>query len=134
MKKYLLLLLVTTIGLSSCKKEIIDSGQRNRTILVDIPGNNWKTTDGGRNYFTNISVPENTQQFNQSGHIVVAMAFENPDQYEGLPQVYLGISYTFTSQPGSVTIYQNAVDNHILTQPSGVSTAKITLIDSDIIN
>lgn len=134
MKKYLLLLLVTTIGLSSCKKEIIDSGQRNRTIIVDIPGANWKTTDGGRNYFTNINVPENDAQFNQSGHIVLAMAFENPNQYEGLPQVYLGISYTFTSQPGSVTIYQNAVDNHVLTQPVGVSTAKITLIDSDRIN
>lgn len=134
MKKYLLLLLVTTIGLSSCKKEVIDSGQRNRTIIVDIPGSNWTSTDGGRNFSTRIDVPENNAQFNQSGHIVVAMAFENPNLYEGLPQVYLGISYTFKSQPGSVIINQNAVDNHVLVQPNGVSTAKITLIDSDIIN
>lgn len=133
MKKYLLLLLCTiTVGLSSCKKELI--APSNRTIIVDIAGKSWITNDGGVTYYTNIQVPENDANFNQRGHIVLAMAFENPDVYEGLPQVYLGISYTFTSQPGSVTIYQNAVSGAVINQPVGVSTAKITLIDSEIID
>jgi len=137
MKKYLLLILCTiTLGLSSCEKEVLVPNSSNRTILVDIFPNDWRTDDNGFTYYKVINVPENTANFNDIGHIAVSMSFEDVDVYEGLPQVYGNVSYRFTTEPGYVTIHlNNPAGNSIrVTQPTFESTAKITLIDSQLIN
>jgi len=133
MKKYLLLLLcVTAIGLSSCKKETI-APVTNRTILVDIFKGDWKLTSDGRSYFKTISVPENDAYFNKSGHIVVAMSFENPNIFEGLPQVYKNIAYTFDAGVGYVNVYFSDPSGATIGAPTFDSTVKITLIDAQLI-
>ena len=135
MKKYLLFLLISCAGLSSCKKEVLIPGSSNRTILADIAANSWVLSSDGLYYSTVINVPENNANFNQAGHILVSMSFENPDVYEGLPQVYAGDSYTFTSKPGSVTIYINDAYNKVRpVPPNGITTAKITLVDAELID
>jgi hypothetical protein len=135
MKKNLLLILCTlTLGLSSCKKEVLVAEPSNRTILLDILAKEWKTKDNGLTYYRDISVPENNANFNNRGHIVVAMSFEKIDVFEGLPQVYQGLSYTFTSEPGYVTLYLRRVDGQASAQPTFDSTAKITLIDAELID
>lgn len=136
MKKYLLLLLaIASIGLSSCKKEVFIPEVANRTILVDIQANAWRLSDNGLYYFTEVDVPENDQNFNHSGQVLVSMSFDDANVYEGLPQVYAGDSYTFTSEPNRVTIFINdAYNNRRPVPPSGVTTAKITLVDAVIID
>jgi hypothetical protein len=135
MKKYLLLLLCTVaIGLSSCKKETILEPS-NRTILVDVFANQWRTDDGGFTYYTNIDVPENDASFNQIGHIVVAMSFENVNEYEGLPQVYNGLSYQFQSGIGYVRLVVSSPNSGTtINAPNFDATAKITLIDALLID
>ena len=136
MKKYLLLLFCTVaVSLSSCKKETLITEPINRTILFDIFQNEWTTTDGGLTYFKRLSVPENTASFNQSGHIVVAMSFEDVNEYEGLPQVYNGLSYQFVSGQGYVTIIISSPNSGTpINRPNFDATAKVTLIDAVLLN
>jgi hypothetical protein len=135
MKKYLLLLLCTvTIGLSSCKKEVIVPESSNRTILLDIKSDEWQVSANRLGFYKDISVPENTAYFNNNGHVVVSMAFDNPDVFEGLPQVYQGITYRYSSEPNIVTIYIGNANGTALVTPPGIVTAKITLIDGILID
>ncbi|WP_367864301.1 hypothetical protein [Pedobacter sp. WC2423] len=137
MKKYLLLLLsITAIGLSSCKKEVIanDNNQTtNRTILVNVPKANWKLTSDNKSWFTTIKVQENDAYFNKNGHIVVAMAIDDPNVYEAIPQVYKNIAYTFDSGIGFVNVYFSDPAGNAIAAPNFDSTVKVTLIDSYLI-
>ncbi len=135
MKKFIFLLLCTaTLGLVSCKKDTIVNNILPRTILFDIAANSWKTTDGGKTYFTEINVPENDDDFNQSGGVVVSMAFDaNRSIFDGLPNVYQGLSYQFSSEPGYVVIYVDAIEGDTFPPPAA-ATAKIVLVDSEIID
>lgn len=135
MKKFIFLLLCTaTLGLVSCKKDTIVNNIVPRTILYDIPANGWKTTDGGRSYSTEVIVPENDDNFNQSGGVIVSMAFDaNRRIFDGLPNVYQGLSYQFSSEPGYVVIYVDAIDNEAFPPPAA-ATVKIVLVDSEIID
>jgi len=136
MKKFIILLLCTaTLGLVSCKKDTIVQNVLPRTILYDIPTNSWKTSDGGRSYFTTINVPENNESFNQSGAVVVSLSFDSQRKvYDALPSVVDGFSYNFTSEPGYVLIFVEDVNRQIINPPSGTIRAKIVLVDSEIID
>lgn len=131
MKKYLLLFLCTlTVGLSSCKKEVIAPALQNRTVLVNIPPANWDLKADGTGYYTIIDVPENTSNFNQIGHIVVALSFGS-SVFEGLPEVYQNNTYRFDSRPKQVTLYIERVGNTPAVKPTVTVTAKVTLIDAE---
>ena len=106
MKKLILLLLCTaTLGLVSCKKDNYVPQIYPRTILYDIPTSAWKTTDDGYTYSPTINVPENDENFNQSGGVIASLSFDPQRKvYDALPNVVQGISYNFTSEPGYVVI------------------------------
>lgn len=136
MKKYLLLLLsITAIGLSSCKKEVIAPNNQttNRTILVTVPKANWKLTSDNKSWFTTIKVPENDAYFNKNGHIVVAMSIDDPNVYEAIPQTFNKISYNVDSGVGFVNIYFSSADGNAIGAPTFDSNVKVTLIDSYLI-
>lgn len=138
MKKLILLLLCTaTLGLASCEKDVIVPPQIfPRTILYDIPANEWKTTNGGLTYRTTINVPENDENFNQSGGVIVSLSFDPQKKvYDALPNVVDGISYNYTSEPGYVVVFIEDVNGAIIqTPPTGPIRIKIVLVDSDIID
>ena len=135
MKKYVLLLLCTiTLGLSSCKKEEFVTEPLNRTILVDITPNQWVPSGNGAGFYLDIDVPENNSSFNKSGHVVVSMSFDDPVVFEGLPQVYQGITYRYSAEPGIVTVYVGNANGTAAGRPTGTVTAKITLIDGQLID
>jgi len=135
MKKYLLLLLCTvTLGLSSCKKEVIVPESSNRTILLDIRPEEWQVSGDRLGFYKDISVPENTPYFNNNGHVVVSMAFDNPDVFEGLPQVYQGVTYRYSAEPNIVTVYVGNANGSTAARPPRIVTAKITLIDGILID
>jgi hypothetical protein len=135
MKKYILLLLCTVaISISSCKKETLITEPVNRTILFDIRPNDWVLSGNGLGYYKDVAVPENNDSFNRSGHVVVSMSFDDPLVYEGLPQVYQGVTYRYSAEPGFVTLYVGNANGTAAGRPSGTVTAKITLIDGQLID
>lgn len=135
MKKYLLLLICATALFSSCKKETFVQDTPNRTILVDLKPADWKLSSDNHSYYQNISLPENDQYLNQSGQVIVAMAFEDENQYEALPMVYEGFAYGFYYKPGVLTVTVDDVyGTDKITPPNAIVTAKITLLDGQIIN
>jgi hypothetical protein len=135
MKKYLLLLLCTVaVTISSCKKETIITEPTNRTILFDIRPNDWVLSGNGLGYYKDVVVPENNDSFNRSGHVVVSMSFDDPLVYEGLPQVYQGVTYRYSAEPGFVTLYVGNANGTAVARPAGTVTAKITLIDGQLID
>ena len=135
MKKYLLLLLCTvTIGLSSCKKEVIVPETGNRTIILDIKPEEWQISGDRLGFYKDISVPENTPYFNDNGHVVVSMAFDDPNIFEGLPQVYQGVTYRYSAEPDFVTVYIGNANGTPAARPTGTVTAKVTLIDGILID
>lgn len=136
MRKLILLLLCTaTLGLASCKKDtIVQENVIPRTILYDIPANAWITSDGGRSYSTEVNVPENDNAFNNSGGVIVSMAFDaNRKVFDALPNVFNGASYQFSSEPNYVVIYVDGVNGQVIPAP-GASRVKIVLVDSELID
>ncbi|MEQ7800068.1 hypothetical protein ABDJ41_09660 [Pedobacter sp. ASV1-7] len=136
MKKLILLLLCTaTLGLVSCKKDNYVPQIYPRTILYDIPTSAWKTTDDGYTYSTTINVPENDENFNQSGGVIASLSFDPQRKvYDALPNVVQGISYNFTSEPGYVVIFIEDALGAKINPPVGTIRAKIVLVDSEIID
>lgn len=136
MKKYLLLLLIACTGLASCKKETFITEPLNRTILVDIAPNKWVLSANRLEYSTVINIPENNVNFNHSGGIIVAMSFEDADEYDALPHLYTNTNdnYRFTSRPGSLTILLSNLNGVTPIPPDGLVTAKITLVDANLID
>nr|WP_121271124.1 hypothetical protein [Pedobacter schmidteae] len=137
MKKVILLLICTvTLGLVSCKKETITPQIFPRTILYDIPANAWKTTNGGLTYRTTINVGENDENFNQSGGVIVSLAFDAQKRvFDALPNVVDGLSYNYTSEPGYVDVYIEDVNGRVINNPpGGPIRIKIVLVDSEIID
>lgn len=129
-----MLLCTVTIGLSSCKKEVIVPETSNRTILLDIKPNDWQVSGDRLGFYKDISVPENTPYFNNNGHVVVSMSFDNADVFEGLPQVYNGVTYRYSAEPNIVTVYVGNANGTAAARPIGTVTAKITLIDGILID
>lgn len=135
MRKYLLLFLCTlTIGLSSCKKETLITEPSNRTILIDIRPSDWVLSGNGLGYYKDVVVPENNNSFNKSGHVVASMSFDDPVVFEGLPQVYQGVTYRYSAEPGFVTLYVGNANGTAAGRPTSTVTAKITLIDGQLID
>jgi hypothetical protein len=137
MRKLILLLLCTaTLGLASCKKDnIIQQNIIPRTILTDLAPSSWKTTNGGKSYFTTVNVPENDANFNQSGGVIVSLSFDSQRKvFDALPNVVDGFSYNFTSEPGYVVIYVEDVNRQVINPPNGPIRAKIVLVDSELID
>ena len=129
-----MLLCTVTIGLSSCKKEVIVPETSNRTILLDIKPNDWQVSGDRLGFYKDISVPENTPYFNNNGHVVVSMSFDNPDVFEGLPQVYNSVTYRYSAEPNIVTVYVGNANGTAAARPTGTVTAKITLIEGILID
>lgn len=129
MKKLVLLLGLVGFLFSSCKKEYITEATPNQTIITNVPTSVWKTDDNGVTYYASLSVPEITPDFNTNGGVLVYISYGN-GVFEEVPEVYQGVSYSYTHNTGNVSIYaQNSSGTGTVTPPSNV-TVKIILVDS----
>ncbi|MCO5937089.1 hypothetical protein NAF17_16205 [Mucilaginibacter sp. RB4R14] len=126
MKKLLSILCVAVITLTaaSCKKEtVVTPG----TQTIFTKATNWKTTDGGRTYTADVSVPEIDDHFDSNGTVSVSDDIGN-GEYEQLPSVYDGITYRSTYTGGHVYIdAQNSDGTGTITVPPTLNL-KIVLI------
>lgn len=129
MKKLVLLLGLVGFLFSSCKKEYITQATPNQTIITNVPSSVWKSDDNGVTYYASLSVPEITPDFNTNGGVLVYISYDG-NVFEQIPEVYQGLSYSYTHNKGNVTVYaQNASGTGTITVPSNV-TVKIILVDS----
>lgn len=132
MKRINLLLLISlplAILLGSCQKN--EYIVPNKTIITELRPGSWVTSDNGRTYSAAIDMPEIDNYFNERGGVLVYASFGN-QVYEQLPQVYDGVAYSYTTQPGQIIIDVQSSDGiDILENPPGSMTIKIVLIESN---
>lgn len=135
MKKLLSILCVSIIALTaaSCKKEtIVQGGNTNRTVYRTNVTNWTPTTDGGGAYVVDLNIPELDKTYSENGAVLVYITPAGSTEWEQIPEVFGGNSFSFTHDVGRVSIYtQKATGTGTPTIPDAIDV-KIVLIDSNI--
>jgi hypothetical protein len=130
MKKILTIVgCIILLAASSCTKQYVTPNP-NQTILFNVPSSSWATTDGGKTFSSVISTPEIDSYFNDHGGVLVYFSFTN-GVYEQIPEVFNGISFSYTHNQGSVALYAQAADGVTVIQPPATATLKLLLINSN---
>ena len=120
---------VIVFAASSCTKKYITPNP-NQTILINVASSSWTTTDGGKTFVSVINTPEIDNYFNDHGGVLVYFSFTN-GVYEQIPEVYQGISFSYTHNPGSLALYAQASDGVTVIQAPADMTMKLLLINSN---
>jgi hypothetical protein len=132
MKKILFLLIIGgALFMASCTKHY-DVVQPNQTFISDpIDSTAWETSDGGKNYTIDIDMTGKIGSYvNSTDAVIIALTFDNGNQYEQIPEVYNNVSFTYTYTKGNITIYAQSADGtQVITNPPAFR-AKIVLVDS----
>jgi len=114
---------------SSCKKEYITQASPNQTILFNVPTTAWTLSTDGKSYYAVISTPEIDNYFNNNGGVLVYFSFTT-GVYEQVPEVYNGVSYSYTHNQGSVVLYAQSFDGTTPVVPQAL-TLKLLLLPSN---
>lgn len=125
MKKLVFLFAILPFLFFSCKKEYIPIPNNGQTILLDVPSSSWETFDNGVTYSVPLNIPEITDYFNSNGQVSVYISYGN-GVYEQIPEVYNDVTYSFTSNPGNVTVYAQDLTKIGMLSPDN-ATIKIVL-------
>jgi len=130
MKRLLSILCFTlvVVAFSSCKKEYITQASPNQTILFNVPTTAWTLSTDGKSYYAVISTPEIDNYFNNYGGVLVYFSLTT-GVYEQIPEVYNGVSYSYTHNQGSVVLYAQSFDGGTPVLPAAL-TLKLLLISS----
>ena len=128
MKHLLTLVLPLMLLVSSCEKtEYISNG---KTIFTYLDSNDWRTIDGGRTYYAEISMPEITRDFNQYGGVLVYISFDEGRTYDAVPNTFNGDTYSFTTQERVLSLFKQYGSGNTLTELPKFMDVKIVLLDS----
>ena len=129
MKRVLSILSVVliTIAFSSCKKTYVTPNP-NQSILFNVPTTAWTLSTDKRSYYTVISTPEIDSYFNDYGGVLAYFSFDK-GVYEQIPEVYNGISYSYTHNAGSVVLYAQSYDGGTPIVPAAL-TFKLVLLST----
>ncbi len=128
MKKILTIVCCTFVlfSISSCTKQYITPNP-NVTVSATLAPSDWTLYTDGKSYQAPITVPAIGSGFAQYGGVIVAISYSN-GVYEQIPEVYNGISYSYTYNAGNVTIYAQSADGTTPVQPTQNINVKITLV------
>ena len=119
---------VIVLAASSCTKKYITPNP-NQTVLINVNSTDWTTTDGGKTYSAVIDAPEIDSYFNDNGGVLLYLSFTD-GVYEQIPEVYQGISFSYTHNTGSIALYaQSATGTAVISRPDA-AVLKLLLIDS----
>lgn len=125
----MLSLLFVLFFTTSCKKEYITQTIPNTTVVTTIIPADWQYSSGDGTYNAAIPMPEIDQVVFDNDGVVVSAMFDGIN-YEGLPQVYDGYTYTYFYKPGYLTISIQAANGGPGGRPTGNIRFKIVLIPS----
>ena len=130
MKRILSILCIAlaVITVSSCKKEYITQASPNQTILFNVPASAWTLSSDGKSYSTVISTPEIDSYFNDYGGVLAYISLST-GVYEQIPEVYNGVSYSYTHNAGAVVLYAQSFDGTTPVQPAKM-VFKLLLLSS----
>ncbi|WP_259071809.1 hypothetical protein HDF24_09770 [Mucilaginibacter sp. X4EP1] len=135
MKKILTILgCVILLAATSCTKQYVTPGQTNQTVYANVATTDWTlfTDNGGsKSYQVPIQVQAISNNFAQTGGIIVAISYDGGNTYEQLPETYNGIAYSYTYNSGNVTLYAQSSDGTTAVQPTLPIKVKIILVDSN---
>jgi hypothetical protein len=135
MKKTLTILsCVILFAASSCTKQYVNPGTTNQTVYADLATSDWTLytdNNGKTSYSASISASIIDANFAQVGGIIVAISYDGGNTYEQLPEVYNGISYSYTYNAGNVSLYAQSADGTTAVQPTAAIKVKIILVDSN---
>lgn len=137
MKRYLLLLLCTiTIGMSSCKKEVLltDNSLPNITILKYVTPSQWVASANGYTLSVDIPVSAIDRDTFENDDISLMISRKDDDTYEKIPFVYDAQSYSYEVRPGFVTLYIQTSGDAVLTpvRPTSTTRVKVVLVRSSL--
>jgi hypothetical protein len=120
---------VIVVAASSCTKQYVTPNP-NQTVLITVATTSWTTTDGGKTYQSIISTPEIDNYFNSHGGVLVYFSYSN-GVYEQIPEVYQGVSFSYTHNQGSLALYAQSADGITPTSRPLDLTLKLVLIASN---
>jgi hypothetical protein len=130
MKKILTIVsCVILLAASSCTKKYITPNP-NQTILINVKSSSWTTSDGGKTYSSVVDAPEIDSYFNDHGGVLLYFSFTN-GVYEQIPEVFDGVSFSYTHNKGSLALYAQASDGVSIIQPPADLVLKFLLINSN---
>lgn len=130
MKKLSMLSLLFMLLLGAgCKKEYYTENIPNYTVVTTVESSQWTFNSNDGTYNARITMPEISDVVFQNDGVVVAAMFDGAN-YEGLPQVYGGYTYTYFYQPGYLTISIQGANGGQGGRPTGGIGFKIVLIPS----
>ncbi|SDT50392.1 hypothetical protein SAMN05216490_3772 [Mucilaginibacter mallensis] len=129
MKKILFLLLISGALLaSSCTKNY--AVVPNQTSYATLASTDWSTTDNGLNYTASITPAKGNFGLSSDG-ILIYFTFDGGKSYEQIPEVYNNVSYTYTNDGGTITLYaQSANGAQTISVPPALGT-KIVVVPSN---
>jgi hypothetical protein len=128
MKRTLLIVVALSLGfLSGCiKKEVVTP---NITVITDVLPTDWQYSNSSRTYYVSINMPEIDRYANSNYGVIVSFSSGN-EVYEFVPEVYNGYAYSFTHQPGLVTLEVQGANGTTVSPPNYTIRVKIVLIVS----
>ncbi|MDF2433341.1 MAG: hypothetical protein JWP44_2972 [Mucilaginibacter sp.] len=135
MKKILTILgCIILFAATSCTKQYVSpTTTTNLTVYANVVSTDWKlyTDNNGKSSYTvPISVSQISSSFTQFGGIIVAVSYDGGSTYEQVPEVYNGISYSYTYNTGNVSLYAQSADGNTAVAPTLPIKVKITLVDA----
>jgi len=113
-------------SISSCTKQYITPNP-NVTVTATLATSAWTLYADGKSYQAPITVNEIGNDFANYGGIIVAISYAD-GVYEQIPEVYNGVSYSYTYNAGNVTIFAQSADGTTPVAPTQSINVKITLV------
>jgi hypothetical protein len=130
--------LALLIGMVGCTKKNYYTNP-GTTFLATAQTSDWVLDTSYNSYTLNISTPElKDDNTTKSDALVVAISYPdangNNTVFETIPEVYNGISYSYTYNSGNITIYAQSADGTTPVPPDSPVTIKVSIIPSDLEN
>ena len=114
------------VSVSSCTKQYITPNP-NVTDIATLAPTDWTLFTDGKSYQAPIDIADINPDFAQYGGVIVAISFTD-GVYEQIPEVYNGVSYSYTYNAGNVTLYAQSPDGNTPLAPTSTMKVKITLV------
>eukprot|EP01012_Entosiphon_sulcatum_P007767 TRINITY_DN14052_c0_g1_i1.p1 TRINITY_DN14052_c0_g1~~TRINITY_DN14052_c0_g1_i1.p1 ORF type:complete len:139 (+),score=13.50 TRINITY_DN14052_c0_g1_i1:118-534(+) len=136
MKKFTILMLcIATLGLASCKKEVLvpDAGLPNQTIETVINANQWTYSENNTRLSATINFPEiDDATFRNDGILVYIYPNNSVAEYKQLPMVFDAQAYSYIVRRGSITIDIQTSGDNVLTpvKPTAPIGLRVVIVTS----
>jgi hypothetical protein len=131
MKKLLSILCIAVVVFtaSSCKKETVVAPSNNFTVVKTVNPDDWAIYNANT-LSVDLNVPALDNDYNESGAVLVYISYGDDDPWEQIPETFNGEAFSFTHNPGHVTLYKQKSSGSGAPNNTDPIYVKIVLIDS----